>query len=109
MKRCKAQVLTSNGFHRLQCQRSVADGTDYCRQHHPDSVTARRAKRNAAWQAKYDARYHEATAREQALILAGHVARLTFGPSGSTGDELRQLVDYARAIPGVWPPVEPKP
>ena len=40
--------------HYAQCSRKAAMG-EYCKQHHPDTLAARREERQAAWQAKWKA------------------------------------------------------
>jgi len=45
---CKAMVVPYGAWRESQCSRKASkDG--YCKQHHPDSVQARRDKRAAKW------------------------------------------------------------
>ncbi len=68
-ERCCAEVTPNErggGARRHQCnnKRGYGPGLAYCKTHNPDAVAAKRAERQAAYDAKWEARRYEWHGRE---------------------------------------------
>lgn len=86
----KCKVTVWHGWHRHQCSRKAKkDG--YCLQHHPDTVAAKKASREAQWAAESAAR-RDRTAREAAIrtFCEG------FPTPALEGTSLREVVEVLR-------------
>lgn len=70
--KCKKMVSDTSGWHSYQCLRNVwLDG--YCKQHHPETIKARKDKSQAIWDAQWAI---EAQKRERESRIAGVISDL---------------------------------
>lgn len=95
--RC-ANIVSTDGLHTWQCSRPghalSADGKHYCKQHHPETVAARRQERDRKWKADMEARDRaiaEAEAQKRQLGIGEADAD---GGLLLTAAEARLLAEY---------------